>query len=65
MPFLKSFFRNNMQKELSFDELDQLTTDHLQAMLDTGRLSDENSRRVKYEIQTRGIELPEDWKLNN
>ena len=54
-----------MQKELSFTEGDQLATDHLQAILSSGRLSDENRRRVAYEIHIRSIKLPKEWKLNN
>lgn len=54
-----------MQKELTFTELDQLATDHLCAMLATGRLSVENRRRIAYEIRIRSVELPEDMKLNN
>lgn len=52
-----------MQKELSFTELDQLATDHLQAILDTRRLSEENRARISYELRIRSIELPEEWKL--
>ena len=49
-----------MQKELSFIDLDQLATDHLQAMLATGRLSAENRKRIAYEIRIRKIELPKE-----
>lgn len=54
-----------MQRELSFIELNQLSTDHLQAMLEKNRLSDENCKRIAYEIRIRSIELPEELKLNN
>lgn len=53
-----------MKKEISFTELDQLATDHLQAMLSTD-LTDENRKRIAYEIRIRSIELPKEWKLNN
>lgn len=54
-----------MQRELSFTELDQFTTDHLQAMLEKNRQSEENRKRIAYEIRIRSIELPEELKLNN
>lgn len=47
-----------MQKPISFNELDQLETDHLQAMLAAGRISDENRRRISYEIRIRNMESP-------
>lgn len=53
-----------MQKNISFTELDQLATDHLRAMLTTN-LTDENRKRIAYEIRIRSIELPKGWKLNN
>lgn len=54
-----------MQKNISFTELDQLATDHLQAILDRGMLSDENRKLIDYEIRIRGIELPKTTKTNN
>lgn len=50
---------------LSFTELDQLATDHLQAMIGNNRLSDENRKRIAYEIRIRSVELPKNCKLNN
>lgn len=55
-----------MKEPMTFDELDQLDTDHLQAMLAGGRLSDENRRRIAYEIRIRNMEVPElNMKLKN
>ena len=50
-----------MKEPMTFDELDQLETDHLQAMLAANKLSEENRRRIAYEIRIRNIEVP---KLN-
>lgn len=44
-----------MGKELSFTELDQLATDHLQDMLDRGKLTDENRKLIAYEIRIRNM----------
>lgn len=54
-----------MKKEISFSELNQLSTDNLQAMLEKNRQSEENRKRIAYEIRIRSIELPEELKLNN
>ncbi|SHF48845.1 hypothetical protein [Dysgonomonas macrotermitis] len=54
-----------MKRELSFTDLDQLSIDHLQAMLDRSNLSEENCKRIAYEIHIRSIELPKEWELNN
>lgn len=54
-----------MKETITFTELDQLETDHLQAMLATNRLTDENRKRVAYEIRIRNIELPENQKLKS
>lgn len=53
-----------MREPMTFDELDQLDTDHLQAMLATNRLSDENRKRIAYEIRIRNIKSPE-LKINS
>lgn len=53
-----------MKETITFTELDQLNTDHLRAMLATN-LTDENRKRIAYEIRIRNIELPEELKLNN
>lgn len=50
-----------MKNDISFTELDQLSTDHLQDMLST-KLTDENRKRIAYEIRIRNIELPKEWK---
>lgn len=47
-----------MKEPMTFDELDQLETDHLQAMLATNKLTEENRRRITYEVRIRNIEIP-------
>lgn len=54
-----------MKADITFLELNQLDTEHLKAMLDTNKLTDENRRRIAYEIRVRSVEVPDELKLNN
>lgn len=54
----------SMKKIISFTELNQLDTDHLKAMLST-TLTEENRKRIVYEIRIRNIQFPEELQLNN
>lgn len=54
-----------MQKKLSFSELDQLETDHLEALLASNRLSDINRKLIDYEIRIRQISSIEINHQNN
>lgn len=53
------------RSEMSFSELNQLDTNDLLARLTDESTSDDNYKRIVYEIRIRSIELPEKWKLNN
>ncbi|MDR2003941.1 MAG: hypothetical protein LBQ74_12990 [Prevotella sp.] len=54
-----------MKSDITFSELNQLDTEHLKDMLAVGKLTDENKRRIEYEIRVRGIQLPKEYKLKN
>lgn len=49
--------------ETPFGVIAQLTTDILKEHINL--LSEQNKKRVAYELRIRSIELPEDWKLTN
>lgn len=49
--------------ETSFGVIAKISDEELKAIQGNMNLSSENRARVDYEIRTRNIQLPNDWKL--